>query len=106
MLNADRRFLYKVYRNAYKGKYRNLKPSKENIERFNRIFASTIEGDGILYHTIYNPSTGKHINLPNVPSAQDYRTAINTIVDNVISYNGQSIFGSSIQSVVFDKQYI
>jgi len=106
MLNSDRKVLYKLYRDVYRGKYRNIAPSKENIERFNRIFAMSEEDRGVLYHSIYDSSTGERINLPNVPSALEYRTAINTIVDNIVAENGADIFGQSVSKVKFDIESI
>lgn len=106
LINKDRRLLYKVYKNAYNGKYRDIKPSQENTDRFNRMFAVASEGRGILYHSIYDASTGMRLNLQDVPSATDYRTAIDTIVDNIISEQGADIFAQSVSKLEFTKENI
>lgn len=106
MFNADKRVLYKMYRDAYRGKYRNIKPSQENIDRFNRIFRIRNEEAGVLYHTIYDSSTGESINLPNVPSDVDYRDAINTVVDYIVSESGAGLFGSSVNKIKLDRASI
>ena len=106
MLNADKRVLYKMYRDAYRGKYKNIKPSQENIDRFNRIFDISKEERGVLYHTIYDASTGENINLPNVPSDVDYRDAINTIVDYIVSESGAGLFGEKVTKIQFTKERV
>lgn len=103
LVNKDRRILHKVYKNAFNGKYSNLKPSQENIDRFNRIFAVEKEERGVLYHSIYDSTTGERMDLPNVPSAVDYRMAIDTIVDNIISEQGADVFGSSVTKLQLTK---
>jgi hypothetical protein len=106
MFNADKRVLYKMYRDAYRGKYKNIKPSQENIDRFNRIFDISKEERGVLYHTIYDASTGENINLPNVPSDVDYRDAINTIVDYIVSESGAGLFGEKVTKIQFTKERV
>lgn len=106
LFNKDRRLLYKTYKKAFRGDYSALKVSQENVERFNRIFAPEGETKGVLYHQIYDAQTGTRMDLENVPSAVDYRTAIDTIVDNLISDQGASVFGESVQKLQFTKEKI
>lgn len=106
LLNKDRRILYKLYRDAYRGKYKNIKPSQENIDRFNAIFSTSTEGRGVLYHQVYNPSDGTTRDLQNVPSSQDYRTVIDTIVDNIISEQGADVFSAKMESLNLNSDNI
>lgn len=106
LINADKRVLYKMYRDVYKGKYKNIEPSPENIERFNRIFRVEEEEQAVLYHQVYDSSTGERINLPNVPSAFEYRMAIDDIVNALVANSGASIFGQNVNDIVFTKEHI
>lgn len=106
LINADKRVLYKMYRDVYKGKYKNIEPSPENIERFNRIFKVEEEEQAVLYHQVYDSSTGERINLPNVPSAFEYRMAIDDIVNALVANSGASIFGQNVNDIVFTKEHI
>lgn len=105
MFNADKRVLYKLYRDSYRGKYKNIKPSQENIDRFNTVFATDF-GSAALYHAVYDPSNGKTIELQHIPSDQDYRLVIDTIVDNIVSESGADIFGASVTKIDFSKERV
>lgn len=87
-----------TYYRINSGAYKNVKPSDENVNRFNRIFGEYAP------MTVYDVKNGKEVSIHNITSDRDFNEAIDTISHMIINEYLKDDSTFKVEDVDFSKE--